>query len=156
MIDPATDAAVGQAAPTLRGVSFDGTPVSVLGTGRPTVVLFLAHWCPHCQAEVPQLQEWRDGGQLPADVDWASVSTGVRSNLDNYPPSAWLADEGWTVPTLADSEDGTAAVAYGLTNFPYFVAVRADGTVAARATGELGLEQVLQLTESASGGSAAG
>ena len=31
---------------------------------------------------------------------------------------------------MADSKNGTAAKAYGLTAYPYFVLVNADGTVA--------------------------
>ncbi len=37
------DAAIGVVAPTLSGQSFDGTPVQI-GGGRPTLVVFLAHW----------------------------------------------------------------------------------------------------------------
>ena len=47
----APDTAVGTVAPTLVGSSFDGSPV-VVKPGRPTLLIFLAHWCPHCQHEV--------------------------------------------------------------------------------------------------------
>lgn len=40
-------------------------------------------------------------------------------------------------PTLADSDDGKAADAYGLSAFPYFVAVDGSGKVVARTTGEI-------------------
>ena len=29
------------------------------------MVVFLAHWCPHCNAEIPVLNEWRDSGEIP-------------------------------------------------------------------------------------------
>lgn len=149
LIPPASDPAVGQVAPTLHGVSFDGSPVTIGGTGRPTIVLFVAHWCPHCQAEIPRLKQWRADGSLPAAVDWATVSTSVSANSANYPPSAWLARAGWTAPVLADSADFAAAQAYGLQSFPYFVVVKADGTVAARAIGELSVDQVRTLLAAA-------
>ena len=38
---------------------------------------------------------------------------------------------------MADSKDQAAAAAYGLKSYPYFVLVKADGTVAARASSEL-------------------
>jgi hypothetical protein len=60
----------------------------------------------------------------------------------NYPPSEWLAREDWAIPTIADDTEGTAGDAFGLTGYPYFVAVKADGTVAARASGEQTLEQL--------------
>jgi hypothetical protein len=151
LLDPATDPAVGQAVPTLTGQAFDGTPVVVGATGGPQIVAFVAHWCPHCQKEVPLLQRWRTDASLPADVDWTTVSTGVEPSGPNFPPSAWLADVGWTAPVLADSADSTAAVAWGLRAFPYLVAVRADGTVAARGVGELTLAQVQQLAAAAVG-----
>ena len=44
--------------------------------------------------------------------------------------------EGWTAPVLVDT-DGSIAPRYGLTAFPYWVAVDADGRVAWRGTGEL-------------------
>ena len=40
----AADDAVGMAMPELEGVSFDGTPVSIINDGRSKVLLFLAHW----------------------------------------------------------------------------------------------------------------
>ncbi len=43
---------------------------------------------------------------------------------------------------LADSPTGTAAGAYGLTSFPYFVLVNPDGTVAGRGSGELPEDQI--------------
>ena len=55
----------------------------------------------------------------------------------NYPPSDWLVGPDWTVPVLVDDADGTAAAAWGLRTYPYFVAVAADGTVVKRASGEL-------------------
>src|SRR5262245_40546743 len=49
-----TDRAVGLAAPVLTSVDFEGADAEVGGaTGAPYGVVFLAHWCPHCQAEVP-------------------------------------------------------------------------------------------------------
>jgi hypothetical protein len=46
---------------------------------------------------------------------------------------------------LVDAERGTAAAAYGLESFPYFVALDAAGKVTGRASGELGLGQLRAL-----------
>ena len=144
------DAAVGTAAPEVRGTGFDGEPVAIARDGRPKLVAFLAHWCPHCQAEVPVVVDWLDGDP-PAGVDLVGVSTSVDEARPNYPPSAWLAREGWAFPTIADSEGSEAAQAYGLTGFPYFVAVDGDGNVAARASGEQTVAQLEALVEAARG-----
>jgi thiol-disulfide isomerase/thioredoxin len=132
-----TDPALGQTIPTLDGVSvFDGTPVTIKPTGKPQAIVFVAHWCPHCQAEVPRLVALAKDGVFDG-VDVSAVATSTSSGYPNYPPSAWLRDTAWPFPVLADSATGTAATAYGLNAFPYFVLVDADGKVVGRATGEV-------------------
>ena len=128
----ADDPSIGATAPVVDGKSFDGTPESIGGaTGRPSLVVFVAHWCPHCQDEVPRLVDWRADGTIPEDIDLVAVSTAVESDLPNYPPSAWLAAEEWPGRILTDDADGTAAGVYGLPSYPYFVALDADGRVVA-------------------------
>jgi len=125
------DPAVGQAIPAVTSPA-----ASIQLNGKAKILLFLAHWCPHCQAEVPVVQDWIDGGHLPGDVDLISVSSSIDPNRPNYPPNEWLEREGWTSPVIVD-ESGAVADAYGLSAFPYWVFVNADGTVAGRLTGEL-------------------
>ncbi|MFP5342843.1 MAG: TlpA family protein disulfide reductase [Candidatus Limnocylindria bacterium] len=142
--DPTGDPAVGQVAPTVVGSSFDGSPVTIGGTGRPAMIVFLAHWCNHCQAEVPVVQAWLDRGSLPDGVDLVSVSTSTDPSAPNYPPDEWLAREGWTPPVAVDPT-GSIAQAFGLSAFPYFVFVDADGLVVGRQVGELALEVLDQV-----------
>ena len=140
------DQAVGRTAPELRGASFDGTPVTVTRDGTPKAVVFLAHWCPHCQEEVPVLVRWLGNGRLPPGVELYAVSTAVRPELAGYPPSAWLREAGWPAPVLADDPQGSAATAFGLSGFPFFVLLDGQGKVAARASGEQsprGLDRLL-------------
>lgn len=131
------DPAVGTPGPELRGASFDGTPVAVTRDGRGKVLVFLAHWCPHCRREVPVVVDHLRANPLPPNVDLVAVATSTDRTRPNYPPSRWLDREGWTASVMVDSADGAAATAYGLTAFPYFVALDAEGTVVARAGGEL-------------------
>jgi cytochrome c biogenesis protein CcmG/thiol:disulfide interchange protein DsbE len=135
-----TDPAIGQAAPGLSGKTFDGTPLTIPASGKPKVVMFVAHWCPHCQKEVPLIAEHL-GGNLPGDVDLYAVSTGVKEDRPNFPPGKWLRRENWPVPTMVDDAAGTAGDAYGLSGFPFFVVVGADGKVIDRQSGELTTEQ---------------
>lgn len=134
------DPAVGVTIPTLEGTAVDGTPITIGPDGGPKVLVFMAHWCPHCQAEIPRLVEHFAADGLPDDVEIIGISTRVDTARPNYPPSSWLDDEDWTVPTLMDSVDSTAWLAHGAGGFPYFVAVDADGKVAARTSGELPME----------------
>ncbi len=131
------DPAVGLTAPTLTGEAIGGETISVGPTGSPTAIVFLAHWCSHCQAEVPRVQAWLDAGGGVDGVEILSVSTSVNSAQGNYPPSEWLDNEGWEQPTLKDDTDNTAHSAFGGGGFPYWVFLNADGTVAGRSSGEL-------------------
>ena len=136
------DPAVGQTIPTISGVTFDNSPMSIGPDDGPMILVFVAHWCPHCQAEVPRIQDWLDGGGLPDGVKLLTVATSTSPTQPNYPPSAWLEREHWTPPVLVDDKDSTALQAFGMSSFPAFVFVDANGQVAARTTGELAIDQL--------------
>ncbi len=70
--------------------------------------------------------------------------------LPNYPPDAWLARERWSSPVIVDG-DRAIGTDYGLTAFPYWVAVGADGNVVGRLSGELTAAQLDALVASISG-----
>lgn len=139
LIATATDPGVGKTVPALAGSTFGSGALSYPVPTKPTVYVFVAHWCPHCQAEVPRIIGWLGDGSLPATVSWRMVSTAVDESRGNFPPSAWLAKVKWEGPVLVDSEQGDAATAFGLRSFPYLVFVDAKGVVKQRATGELPL-----------------
>ena len=136
------DAAVGLQMPAISGIDFEGDPVAIGAEGRPKLVMFLAHWCPHCQVEVPMVQSWIEEGRLPSDVDLYAVSTAVDANMPNYPPSEWLERDSWTSPVVLDDKVSSAGRAVGVASYPFFVFVNADGTVAARAAGELDIPTI--------------
>ena len=145
------DAAEGAAIPEVKGQSFDGSPVAIRNDGRAKLIVFVAHWCPHCQKEVPLLVDYLKKNPLPSGVDLYTVSTGVSAKAPNYPPSAWLKKEGWKAKTLADSAEQGAADAFGLSSFPYFVAVDGSGKVAVRTSGEISTRVFADLAERALG-----
>jgi len=136
------DPAVGTAIPTISGQSFDGAPVKIEpNNGKAKVLLGVAHWCPHCQREVPLLSDSIRSDPLPANVEMIAISTSVQPNADNYPPETWLEREHWPTPVMADDSKQTAAHAIGLTGFPYFVFVDAQGKVTSRSSGEMPIDQ---------------
>jgi thiol-disulfide isomerase/thioredoxin len=149
MPNSGADPSIGSTIPTVSGSSFDGSPVVIAADGRPKVILFAAHWCPHCQREIPMLSEHLSANPLPADVDLVTVATATNPDAPNYPPSEWLAENPLPGVVLADSADGAAAKAFGLTGYPFFVAVDADGQVVARASGEIGAAAFDQLVDAA-------
>jgi cytochrome c biogenesis protein CcmG, thiol:disulfide interchange protein DsbE len=144
------DPAIGTAAPTLRGTDYQGNEVTIApGTEGPMMVVFLAHWCPHCNAEIPVLLEWQESGEIPDELQIYGVGTAASPDRPNYPPDQWLQEKGWAWPVLADDEQLTAANAYGVTGFPYFVILDADGNVVVRNSGEIPIEDLDAMVDEA-------
>ena len=148
--DPNNDPTVGLMAPVITGQSFDGTDITIGGeTDGPTMLVFLAHWCPHCNDEIPELVKLREAGTLPENLNVIGISTAVVDDRDNYPPSKWIVDKDWTWPVLADTEAADAFQAYGGTGFPYTVMLLSDGSVNARKSGNESADRILDWVESA-------
>lgn len=132
------DAALGTVAPTLSAETLAGTRAQLGGDGTARLFGFFAHWCPHCQDELPVTVSWLESNPLPEGVEIVAVSTAVDPAAPNYPPSEWFQDENWPGTVLLDSDDQSLASAFGLTAFPFWVAVDADGVVVARVEGAIG------------------
>jgi cytochrome c biogenesis protein CcmG, thiol:disulfide interchange protein DsbE len=139
----APDPAVGMTAPTLAGVSPDGTAQTIaVQPGRRLLIVVVAHWCPHCQREVPRLVEWSESGKIPADLDVKFLSTSVQPTAGNYPPSAWLRDVPF--PVMVDDTSNPGLLSLGGMGFPNLHLVGSDGKVIARTSGELELPALEQ------------
>lgn len=136
--DPANDPASGQVAPTVTGTDFDGTEVTISPDGRAKVVLFLAHWCPHCQAEVPRVVDWLAAGNKPENVDFYAISTLVNPVSANFPPSEWLDREGLDLPLIQDDSGSSASQAFGMVGTPFWAVLDGDNRVLIRVGGEIG------------------
>ena len=148
------DPAVGLMAPVIGSVDFDGNNVQVGGaTGKPYAVIFLAHWCPHCQAEVPRLVSLAKNGTIEG-VEVTGVATGTSDQNPNYPPSSWLTREDWPFNVMVDTASGTAANAYGLSGYPYMVFVDADGKVVGRTSGEVEASDLQKIFKALAAGEA--
>lgn len=143
----ANDPGIGLQAPLVEGVDSDGAPVTIGGTETgPTMLVFLAHWCPHCQRELPLIVKLMTTGDLDG-VRVVAVLTGTSSDRPNFPPQPWLVREGWTSDVLLDDAKTTAASTFGLSGYPYLVFLDTDGKVVARASGELPASDITGLAE---------
>jgi thiol-disulfide isomerase/thioredoxin len=141
--NPVDVSATGLVAPKVTGANFAGDEVMIdPADGTAKAIVFLAHWCQFCQAEVPTVQNWIDGGGGVEGVDIYTVATAMNSTRGNFPPSAWLDTEGWTAPVIRDDADDSVLRAYGSGGFPFWTFVNADGTVALRTAGRMPIEQL--------------
>ncbi|HQY13824.1 MAG TPA: TlpA disulfide reductase family protein [Ilumatobacteraceae bacterium] len=141
--DGQADPAIGLDAPMIEGLNFVGETITADATTNGAYMLvFLAHWCPHCNAEVPRLNDWKHSGAVPPELDVIGVATAASPSSANYPPASWFSNMGWEWPVMVDESQGdgtagTAAQAFGATGWPYGVIVGADGKVKARFSGEI-------------------
>ncbi|MDH3540135.1 MAG: TlpA family protein disulfide reductase [Acidimicrobiia bacterium] len=129
------DAEAGKPVPEVRGADFDGTPVTIENNGKAKLLLFLAHWCPNCQAEVPEVVDWLAQNEVPADVEIMAVATSISRTRDNFPPSDWLERENWPLPVILDSPSSEVGIAFGASAFPIWAMVDADGNLVTRISG---------------------
>jgi thiol-disulfide isomerase/thioredoxin len=139
--DGSSDPAIGKRLPTLSGTGIDGRALTIGPDGHAMAIVILAHWCPHCQAELPRLVAWLNANQVPDVVEIKALTTAINPSSTNYPPSAWLEREHWTQPTLVDDANDTGLNALGIGSFPGFVFVGPDGIVRGRLTGEISMDQ---------------
>ncbi len=138
--NPSDDPAVGVVAPVVTAMDLaSGEPTS-LEPGARRMIVFVAHWCPHCRDELPQLTSWLESGALPDDVEVVAVSTSVRAEAENYPPSDWFNAEAWPGEVIVDDDASTALLAYGFEGFPAFIALDENGEVLARTGGNVGVD----------------
>ena len=142
--DTGTDAAKGLVAPTLEGRTFSGGEIAVRpgSESKPTLLVFLAHWCPHCNREVPRLVEMHEKGLMPDNLRIVGVITASRNDQANWPPSKWIVDMKWPWEVMVDSELSEGANAYGVDGFPFMAVVDTDGKVVARHSGEMEIKEV--------------
>ena len=146
------DPAIGMTAPVLEGFGFLGNEVTTT-PGNPMLLVFLAHWCPFCQKEVPILVKWSQSGLVPENLDVIAITTGTDETQPNFPPSVWLANENWPElwPVLVDNKDQTAGNAFGLAGYPYMTLIGADGKVLWRNSGEISAEALTDAVNAALG-----
>ena len=150
------DDSVGAAAPIITGFNFDGeTMVIDAATDGPTMVVFLAHWCSHCNAEVPVLIDWNTLGGVPDNLNVIGVATAIDPSQPNYPPADWFEAKRWPWPVLVDTkvsnnhEAGLVAQAFGASAWPYMVIIGEDGLVKLRISGEHSAAELSQMVDAA-------
>jgi cytochrome c biogenesis protein CcmG/thiol:disulfide interchange protein DsbE len=146
--DSGEDMAIGLSLGQVSGVWYaDGTVHTIDpadGTARAWLVW--AHWCPHCQAELPIVKAWyEENAAANPDMDIVSIATAIDDSGPN-PLLPYLADEEFPFPVIIDDSGGLSA-RFGVNAFPFWVFTAPDGTVLGRTVGELPEDQLTAIFE---------
>lgn len=137
---PASEAGtlIGARAPALAGIDLTGTGITDLASleGKPTAVVFWLNTCPHCQNELPEVEQaW------PTVADQANVLTVGMLNpeLEAEPPydttTGFVQATGLTLPTI-EYDAYEAVENWGLEGVPAIFVLDADHIVRAVYLGE--------------------
>jgi thiol-disulfide isomerase/thioredoxin len=112
--------------------------------GKARVWLVWAHWCPHCQNELPDLNAWwpENSSRFP-DIELATVTTAIDETRGN-PLDAYLDSSQFSFPVIVD-QTGEISARFGTPAFPFWVVTDTSGKVVFRIAGELGIENVDQI-----------
>jgi len=97
---PHPDVKVGDTAPEFTVFTLDSLPADVVRSGNVTMLLFFATWCPHCDAELPQMQEIYNALKGSARFALAAVA---REQPAEVVKRYWK-DKGYTMPVYLDEQ----------------------------------------------------
>ncbi|MFL2759504.1 MAG: TlpA family protein disulfide reductase [Dehalococcoidia bacterium] len=141
------DTALGLQAPEIKGSDLNGGDIYVGGEGPTTLIMVLAHWCPHCRNEVRELSPFLNETDSLDRVRIVTLLTSINEERANFPPHTWLDLEKWPVPSIVDTPSSQIANAYGVNSFPFFIVVNDKGKVVLRLPGRLGVETLVKLLD---------
>jgi len=123
---------------TNEEITFDPTD----GTSRAWLIW--AHWCPHCQRELPAVTEWYgENADTYPNVELVSVTSSIDPSRGN-PLEPYLDDLQTPFPVLVD-DDLSLAEQFGLNAFPFWVFTSPDGTTVLRVAGDLDVASVAEI-----------
>jgi thiol-disulfide isomerase/thioredoxin len=140
----------GEAAPPLSGKGLDGEEISLESSpGKPTLVVFWAHWCPHCQKEMPPLQDLYEKNKTKYDMIGVATAIGRQPAAQQFrDPEAFIDSFDLTMPTIVDEDDSIAA-RWGVTGYPMMYVLGPDGRVTDHFSGEVPMERIIAALDAA-------
>jgi len=142
-----TNPAVGATIPDFTVKSQEGKMLTKADiVGKPTLMVFFASWCPHCQAEAPRIREI---AQANPDLNVVMIGVGDKeSQSDIY---GFQGKYSLPFPTYADPAVplGTAAAAWGIQSYPSLFAVDKNGVVRDINSGEVDPSRLQQMVAKA-------
>jgi len=140
------DAALGMVLGEVSGVDYySETEMSIdPSDGTARAWLIWAHWCPHCQRELPPLSDWyTENADLYPNVELISVTSSIDPARGN-PLEPYLDELQLPFPAILDP-DLALAEQFGLSAYPFWVFTSGDGTTLLRVAGFLEIDQVAEI-----------
>jgi thiol-disulfide isomerase/thioredoxin len=140
------DAALGMVLGEVDGVEYYTETELVIdpADGTARAWLIWAHWCPHCQRELPPLSDWyTENADLYPNVELISVTSSIDPTRGN-PLEPYLDDLQLPFPAILDP-DLALAEQFGLSAYPFWVFTAPDGTTLLRIAGFLEIDQVAEI-----------
>jgi|TARA_B110000263_G_C15250805_1_gene483991 thiol-disulfide isomerase/thioredoxin len=140
-----SDNAIGMKVPYIEGTLLDGEREIIFddsdtSLNQTTIVIVLAHWCPHCRNEVRELSKYFNETEIPKNVRITSLATSIDDSRTNYPPHDWFEEEDWPIPVIIDTIESDIADSLGVNIFPFFVVIDENGIVRLRLAGRMGTD----------------
>jgi len=112
------------------------------GTARAWLIW--AHWCPHCQRELPPLSDWyTENADLYPNVELISITSSIDPARGN-PLEPYLDELQLPFPAILDP-DLALAEQFGLSAYPFWVFTAGDGTTLLRIAGFVEIDQIAEI-----------
>jgi thiol-disulfide isomerase/thioredoxin len=140
------DAALGLQLGTVTGTEYYTAATATIDPADDThrVWLVWAHWCPHCQDELPAVSAWyEENAAAYPGVELVTVTTAIDPSRGN-PLEPYLDDSQFPFPVIVD-EELTIASQLGSSAFPFWMVTDGSGTVLVRIPGAIGIDSVEQI-----------
>lgn len=131
----ATDPAIGATIANFEAQTITGGTFNSFEPGVARIYSVLAHWCPFCQQELPEITEWLEANDLGDDVEFVAAAVAVDPSRDNYPVADWFEREDYEGTIIVDNPQSRLMDILGTRSFPFLVAVNANGEVVDRFSG---------------------
>jgi thiol-disulfide isomerase/thioredoxin len=120
---------------TLDGARFSSASLR----GKVTLVQFWATWCPHCRADQPAVDQvartFAGQGLVVLAVDVGESEEAVAKYLRQHPRAC----------RIAMDENKNLSARFGVSGYPYYVAIDRAGRIAGTQEGEGGEQSLLDL-----------
>lgn len=127
---PVASPVAGATAPDFKVMAKDGSTLTKADlAGKPTLMVFFASWCPHCQVEAPRI---KDIAAKNPDVQVVFIGVSDRETTDDI----YNFQQKFDLPMPMYADGGKAASAYGVSSYPTLMAVDKSGVIKSVVTGE--------------------